>query len=152
MCTLKTLSEEDEEDLECPTLVEGYKSPFTRLLEDNDALDFWNSFVEKSEEEQSAIINSMMRKTNADIDDGTPRKREPFARISSKIKRTMKIRKNLAKDVLDKFEKEVVEFFKATPENTYLRVPSTSFERLLLHAIAQFHDLSSLSKYVLQNT
>lgn len=146
---LQTLAEEDDEESVPPTLIEPYKGPFTRLLEDNNALEFWNDFIEKSQEQQSIIIESLTRKPLKDVPNGEPKVLSPFERISAKIKRTLKVRKNLPKELLKTSEKAMVDFFNATPDNLYVALPSTSFERLLLHAVAQFHALKSISELYL---
>lgn len=143
MYILKTLYEEDEDA--SPTLMESYEGPFTRLLENNNALEFWNTFVEKSEEEQSEILEILSKGSKQDTTECTKQER-PFARISAKIKRTLKVRRELAKTLLTKHEFEVVEFFVMQPESIFVQEPSTSFERLLLHALAQYHALKSDSK------
>lgn len=70
----------------------------------------------------------------------------PFARISAKIKRTLKIRRKLAKELLSGLEKDMINYFKDSPDGVYVKEPSNSFERLLLHAIAQYHSLQSISR------
>lgn len=70
----------------------------------------------------------------------------PFAKISAKIKRTLKMRKKLAKKLLSGLEKDMINFFKDFPDGVYVKEPTNSFERLLLHAIAQYHSLQSISK------
>lgn len=145
---LQTLAEEDETEILFPNLIEPYKGPFTRLLEDNKALEFWNDFIEQSQEQQSIIIESLSQKSVKDVPNIEMKDMRPFERISAKIKRTIKVRKNLAKELLKTFETGMIEFFKNTLDDVYIAVPSTSFERLLLHAVAQFHGLKSISKFI----
>lgn len=145
---MQTLAEEDEPELVVPNLIEPYKGPFTRLLEDDKALEFWNDFIEQSQEQQSLIMESLTQKPLKEVPNGELKQTPPFERISSKIKRTIKVRKNLAKELLKTSEKAMIDFFNDSPENLYVAVPSTSFERLLLHAVAQFHALKSISEYI----
>lgn len=142
-CVLQTLVEEDEVE-ETPRLLEPYKGPFTRLLEDENALEFWNDFIEKSQDEQVVIMESLGQKHKKSKDAKVVL---PFARISAKIKRTLKIRNKLAIKLLAGIEKDMIDFFKNSPDGVYVKDPSNSFERLLLHAIAQFHNLNSISKF-----
>lgn len=143
-CMLQTLVEEDEAE-ECPRLLETYKSPFARLLEDKNALEFWNDFIEKSQDEQAAIMKSLGQEQRKCAGNAVAKTTSPFTRISAKIKRMLKMRNKLAKEMLVGMEKDMVEFFKDTPDGVYVKKPSNSFERLLLHAVAQFHDLNSTS-------
>lgn len=149
-CDLVTLKEEDEED--DVTIMEPYKSPFTRLLEDNDALEYWHKFIQKSEEEQKKIVQSFSEKYTQNQDNESPTKSEkPFARISAKIRRTIKIRKNLSLESVKSCEDDLIHFFKATPNEVYIKHPPTSFDRLLLHAIAQYHGLKSIVSGIVVN-
>lgn len=143
-CVLQTLAEEDEVE-EIPTLLESYRSPFARLLEDENALEFWNDFIEKSQNEQAVIMESLGQKQDK-RESAVAKPGSPFAKISAKIKRTLKIRKKLAKEMLAGLEKDMINFFKDSPDGIYVKEPSNSFERLLLHAVAQYHSLHSISR------
>lgn len=125
--------------------MESYKSPFARLLEDPDALEYWNDFVEKSEEEQMKIVTAFSEKFY-DNDTQTEDKTNRHGRLSSRIRRTIKIKKNLSLETVKSLEDDLIQFFKATPHDTYIKFPPTSFDRLLLHALAQYHKLKSSSK------
>ena len=136
---MQTLAEEEENDA-LVVIMEPYDSPFSKLLQDEDALQFWNAFIDKSEEEQAQVIADFSDKKQKDI----VQKDKPFARISSKIKRTIKIKKNLSLEQVKESEDDLIAFFKVTPSQVYVKCPPTYFERLLLHAIAQYHGLQSL--------
>lgn len=143
-CILQTLAEEDESE-EVPCLLEPFKSPFARLLDDKNALEFWNDFIEKSQEEQTVIMESLGQNQKKE-NHAKAKAVSPFTRISAKIKRTLRMKNKLAKEMLTGMEKDMLDFFKDTPDGVYVKEPSNSFERLLLHAIAQFHNLQSVSK------
>ncbi|KAJ8986232.1 hypothetical protein NQ317_009938 [Molorchus minor] len=119
-CLLQTLNEEDETGM--TILMEPYKGPFARLLEDMNALDFWNTFIEKSQEEQTLIIKE----------------------FSEKYSHAQRAELKAVKD----FEDDLIDFFKATPTEIYVRYPPTSFDRLILHAIAQYHRLKAVSMLI----
>ncbi|CAH0562521.1 unnamed protein product [Brassicogethes aeneus] len=138
-CVLQTLNEDDENDN--TIVMEPYRSPFTRLLEDNSALAYWNNFIEKSEEEQNKIMKAYTEKCN----NNEEASEKPYGRISSKIRRTIKIRKNLSLEDVKSSEDDLISFFTNTPNKVYIKHPPTSFDRLLLHAIAQYHKLQSIS-------
>ncbi|KAJ8926907.1 hypothetical protein NQ314_020759 [Rhamnusium bicolor] len=146
-CVLQTLNEEDENE-NVFIIMESYKGPFARLLEDKNALEYWNSFIEKSEEEQAKIVRAFSEKYNNHLQGNTNKADAQHGRLSSRIRRTIKIRKNLSLETVKGFEDELIEFFKATPMEIYVRYPPTSFDRLLLHAIAQHHKLKSISVLV----
>ncbi|KAJ8923724.1 hypothetical protein NQ315_010305 [Exocentrus adspersus] len=145
-CVLHTLNEEDENE-NVFVIMEDYKGPFARLLEDPDALEYWNTFIEKSEEEQTEIVKAFSEKFCKDNLENVE-KSYKHGRLSARIRRTIKIKKNLSLETIKGFEDELIEFFKATPQDIYIRFPPTSFDRLLLHAIAQYHMLKSLSVLV----
>jgi len=140
-CLLQTLAEEEEDEGALVVIMEPYKSPFTKLLEDDNALEFWNVFVDKSEEEQAKVIEAFSYSHSEKIQ---PAKEKSLGRISHKIKRSIKVRKNLSLEQVKKSEDDLISFFKATPWETYTQYPPTYFARLLLHAIAQYHGLQSL--------
>ncbi|EFA11236.1 R3H domain-containing protein 4 [Tribolium castaneum] len=141
-CLLQTLAEEEEDDGSLVVIMEPYASPFAKLLQDDDALQFWNAFVDKSEEEQARVVAAFSQKQSKS--DKTAQREKPSARISHKIKRTIKIRKNLSLEQVKQSEDDLIAFFKSTPSQVYVKCPASYFERLLLHAIAQYHDLQSL--------
>lgn len=124
--------------------MEPYKTPFTRLLEDSDAMDYWQEFIRKSEKEQNEIIQAFSISVQ-DIKDEVTDKKRP-GKISSRIKRTFKIKKNLSLEYVKNSEEDLIAFFNNTPCDIYIKDPPRSFDRLLLHGIAQYHKLLSISK------
>ncbi|CAH1154642.1 unnamed protein product [Phaedon cochleariae] len=142
-CVLPTFEEDEEEKY---VLMESYKGPFTRLLEDKVAMECWNNFIEKSEEEQSQIMRQISENyCNDQINNSPSDDFDSPGKISSRIRRTFKIRKNLQFEVIDECETDLIQFFETRPEDTYVKFPPTSFDRLLIHAIAQYHKLKSIS-------
>lgn len=141
---LQTLSEDDEEN-DFIVVMEPYKTPFTRLLENKAAMECWQNFIEKSEKEQKEIIQNFSNS----VQDGKycNSEKEKPGKISSRIKRTFKIRKNLSLEIVKFCEEDLINFFQNTPSDIYVKHPPTSFDRLLLHGIAQYHRLHSISKY-----
>jgi len=49
--------------------------------------------------------------------------------------------------MLEFLENQVVDFFSKTPRGTYTSSSLSSYERLLLHAVSQYHCLISCSKF-----
>ncbi|XP_044764992.1 R3H domain-containing protein 4-like [Coccinella septempunctata] len=139
---LQTLSEEDFEGNNTSDIFESKKTPLSKLIEDPMALQYWNEFIDKSEEEQKQIIGNF----KSDVRD-IYKTEKPFLRISSKIRRTLKIKRNLSVDTVKLFEFDIIQFFKKSPQEKYVKYPSTSFDRLLTHAVAQYHCLYSFSDW-----
>ncbi|XP_060516236.1 uncharacterized protein LOC132695787 [Cylas formicarius] len=137
-CQLHTLSEDDEDN--AMVVMEYYKSPFARLLEDADAMKYWNMFVEKTEEEQENIINVFSKQCNKS--GGTQILNEiSTGKISTRFKRSLKIRKKLSIDAIKCCEDNLLMFFNSNTTGSYIKSPNNSFERLLINAIAHYHGL-----------
>ncbi|XP_072396401.1 R3H domain-containing protein 4-like [Diabrotica undecimpunctata] len=146
-CILQTLSEEDEENENMVVIMEKYKGPFARLLGDKEAFEYWQQFIEKSESEQFEILQALTEKyPNETVVENF--KTDSPGKISSRIRRTFKIRKNLSLEIVQMCEEDLLKFFKTRPDDRYVKVPPTSFERLLIHAVAQYHKLKSISVIV----
>lgn len=129
--TLEIYLRENEENED--NLLEYYKGPFARLMDiTEEPLEILNKFSDDFQEETET---SKRKRDNS----------SPFLRISHKIRRTIKIRKNFPLDLMEDLESELLGFFKANPSEIYCVVPSKSFERLLYHAISQYHRLNSIS-------
>lgn len=137
---MQTLVEENDAESNI-VLMELYDGPFSRLLQDKEALLIWHDLIEKSDEEQARFVAAFTDK-NANTKQIAQEK--PFSKISPKIKRTIKIKKNLSLEQVEQFENDVVAFFKQTPNEIYAKIVETYFSRLLLHGIAQYHGLISL--------
>ncbi|KAF2884587.1 hypothetical protein ILUMI_21590 [Ignelater luminosus] len=141
---LQTLSEEDEDDAHLVKLVDDYKGPFARLLENKSALQFWNEFTALPEEDQAKLTESVPKQA---VPQNVIKPDDPMLRISSKIKRAMKIKKHLPMELIEKIEEDLINYFTIDPQGVFFSTPVTSFERLLLHAIAQYHNLRSISYF-----
>lgn len=124
-----------EGDGEPDTLIENYKDPFTRLMDfTSEPIEFLNEFSYKLEQENSI-----------DLEEKDRQNQTPYYRISHKIRRSIKDRKNFPMCLIKGIEGNVIDFFKIKPQDIFCCVPSKSFERLLFHAVAQYHGLSSVS-------
>lgn len=140
---LMTLYEDEEDTV---TVYETTKTPLTRLIEDSKALEYWNEFIKKSEEEQNEIISSATNNKEKNISNNNCQDNQhPITQLSSKIKRFLKIKRNLPLELVKSFEEEIVKFFNVTPFEKFFKEVNKSCERLLTHAIAQFHSLKSLN-------
>ncbi|XP_066158059.1 R3H domain-containing protein 4-like [Euwallacea fornicatus] len=141
-CLLQTLLEEEDES--SLVIINSHKSPFARLLEDTSAMKYWNNFIEKSDQEQADIINAFSQqyhKEKSKSDIVIQNNKPPLGRVSSLVKRTLKTKKNLSMESVQNCEIEMLEFFEASPQDVYVKSPTSSFDRLLLKAIAHYHGL-----------
>lgn len=142
---MQTLCEEDYENNVTLDLFEAKKTPLSKLIEDPASLQYWNEFIDKSEEEQKAVIEDYEFNTEPKRVD-LYKTEKPYLRISSKIRRTLRIKKNLSVQNVKLFEDDIIHFFEQSPKEKYVIYPNTSFDRLLTHAVAQYHCLYSFSK------
>lgn len=140
---LRIVSEEvDDVDSNYIQLMENYKTPFARLLNDNNALSQWYEFIELPEEQQQQLTESVPKIEHTQSED----KRDNHQKkLSSRIKRAIKVKKNLSMQMVQTLENDLINYFICSPEGIFTSSPSTSFERLLLHAIANYHHLKSIS-------
>jgi len=121
--------------------VDPYKSPFARLLEDFDALEFWNNFIEKTEKEQMDLLNAFSEQYHKYKPDCVQDTNRSVGRVSARVKRTFKTKKNLSIEIVRDYELQLLEFFDSSPKDVYVKCPPTSFDRLLLKTIAHYHGL-----------
>ncbi|XP_014872492.1 R3H domain-containing protein 4 [Poecilia latipinna] len=154
---LANLLEKDEcskDDLEVcsnPAL----PSIFTEACTNGNYIEPWNDFMNCSGEEQERLLSLLEQ-------EGTKRKnanqllkdhrnvypafpaQECFHRIDRRLRATLR-RKQIPMGMLEVIEEDLLSFFSAEPHSVYTTVLSSSFERLLLHAICQYMDLVSAS-------
>ncbi|KAF7703474.1 R3H domain-containing protein 4 [Silurus meridionalis] len=116
---------------------------FTEAWTNGNYMKYWSDFMNRSGEEQERVL--------AQLEQETPRQMNPsftaqacFQRIDRKLRATLK-RKHVPKTTLEILESDLLTFFEAHPQSTYVAELSSSFERLLLHAICQYMDLASAS-------
>lgn len=130
--TLMVYLKDDDEDPN--RLLESYKDPFARLMDStSNPIESLNDFTYQLEQESQVD-------EHADTKEKTP-----YQRISNKIRRAMKIKKNFPHLLIENIENDIVGFFTSNPLDIFCCVPSKSFERLLFHAVSQYHGLSSVS-------
>ncbi|KRX48253.1 R3H domain-containing protein 4 [Trichinella murrelli] len=93
-------------------------------------IKLWNNFVEMSEEEQAAILNSQDAR---------------YANVDSRMKATLGVG-NLYADQLEAFECELTEHFTKLPKVKCVKWVKLSSDRMLLHAVSQWLFLKSRSR------
>ncbi|OWF47278.1 R3H domain-containing protein 4-like [Mizuhopecten yessoensis] len=161
---------EKEDDLELSMEVgEPSISAFAELFMEPEKMKVWKDFMNSSEEEQGRIlqekgriaVNSKEKRTenrndNKDLDNSweeipdnravhpafTPE--ECYQRLDRNIRLFLK-RRNIPVGILHGLEQDLISFFKDWPGSVYVSKLTSSFERMLLHAICQYLDLSSSS-------
>ncbi|XP_023147406.1 R3H domain-containing protein 4 [Amphiprion ocellaris] len=154
---LTNLLEKDEcskDDLEvCSN--PAIPSIFTEACTNGNYIEPWNDFMNCSGEEQERLLSLLeleeAKKKNANRLLKDQRNVNPaftaqdcFQRIDRRLRATLK-RKQIPMGTLEVLEGNLVSFFNAHPHSVYTTNLTSSFERLLLHAICQYMDLVSAS-------
>lgn len=148
---------------------------FTELFNEREKMKAWNDFVNSSEEEQKKFLEKEMHQhshgchdnkstahdlennnSDAEFEDGwekvkDKRKTHPsysaeecFLRVDKNIRAMLK-RRQRPMGMLVSLEEELVNFFKEWPQSIYVSSLSSSYERMMLHALCQYLDLMSKS-------
>ncbi|XP_012735464.2 R3H domain-containing protein 4 [Fundulus heteroclitus] len=154
---LANLLEKDEcskDDLEvCSN--PAIPSIFTEACTNGNYIEPWNDFMNCSGEEQERLLSLLeqegARRKNANqlLKDHSNvctafSAQECFHRIDRRLRATLR-RKQIPMGTLEVIEENLLSFFSADPHSVYTTILSSSFERLLLHAICQYMDLVSAS-------
>ncbi|KAF7656315.1 hypothetical protein LDENG_00043680 [Lucifuga dentata] len=154
---LANLLERDEcskDDLEvCSS--PAIPSIFTEACTNETYIEPWNDFMNCSGEEQERLLSLLekegeaKRKNSRLLTDQrninpTFTDRCYFERIDRRLRVTLR-RKQIPMGTLEVLEEGLLSFFKAQPHSVYTTNLSSSFERLLLHAVCQYMDLVSAS-------
>ncbi|CAI5685040.1 unnamed protein product [Oreochromis niloticus] len=154
---LANLLEKDEcskDDLEvCSN--PAIPSIFYEVCTNGNYVEPWNDFMNCSGEEQERLLSLLeleeakKKNTNQLLKD--QRNVNPaftaqdcFQRIDRRLRVTLR-RKQIPMGTLEVLEENLLSFFNAQPHSVYKTNLSSSFERLLLHAICQYMDLVSAS-------
>ncbi|MEQ2262415.1 hypothetical protein XENORESO_010953 [Xenotaenia resolanae] len=158
---LANLLEKDEcskDDLEvCSN--PAIPSIFTEACTNGNYIEPWNDFMNCSGEEQDRLLSLLeyegAKRKNAnqllkDHRNVYPAftAQECFHRIDRRLRATLR-RKQIPMGTLEVIEENLLSFFSADPQSVYTTILSSSFERLLLHAICQYMDLVSASEWTI---
>nr|XP_057928391.1 R3H domain-containing protein 4 [Doryrhamphus excisus] len=131
-------------------------SIFTQAWTNDNYIEPWSDFMNYSGEEQERLLSllerEVARKKHAshllkDQRNVNPAftAQECFQRIDRRLRTTLR-RKQIPVGTLAVLEENLLSFFIAQPHSVYTTNLSSSFERLLLHAVCQYMDLVSSSK------
>ncbi|XP_051930369.1 R3H domain-containing protein 4 [Hippocampus zosterae] len=150
-----------ERDDECPKdELEVCSSPaipsiFTEAWTNDDYIEPWSDFMNCSGEEQERLLSlleqgmakkklaSCLLKDQMNVNPAFTAQ-ECFQRIDRRLRATLR-RKQIPVGKLEVLEENLLSFFLTQPHSVYTTNLSTSFERLLLHAVCQYMDLVSSS-------
>jgi hypothetical protein len=150
---------------------------FTRLFLDKTSMKTWQSFMEKSEEEQEKFIEDLDQgcTSTASEDDfehvtgGKPIKlpkgyfkmtneekrsyhpafsaRACFERLDNKFKSALTRKRGVPYHMVDDLEHKLRSFYQAQPNGVWIDLVEGSHTRIYVHAIANFLSLSSSSMF-----
>ncbi|XP_053393756.1 R3H domain-containing protein 4-like [Mercenaria mercenaria] len=162
----------EKEDIELDfNIFEPSISAFAELFNEHEKMKAWNDFVNSTEEEQLEFLqgeaqhpgnhgsseeSNDLEGNSSDLDSSWEKmddKRsahpsfsaeECFQRVDKNI-RTMLKRRHKPMGLLVSLEEEIVNFFKEWPQSIYISKLSSSYERMMLHALCQYLDLISKS-------
>ncbi|XP_069126172.1 R3H domain-containing protein 4-like [Argopecten irradians] len=163
---LLNLTEKDD-DIELSMEVgEPSMSVFAELFMEHEKMKAWKDFMNSSEEEQGRILqqgstntknnkDKHKEKDNDELDswEEIPDNRavhpaytaeECYQRLDRNIRMFLK-RRNIPVGILKNLEQDLISFFSDWPGSVYISKLTSSFERMLLHAICQYLNLSSTS-------
>ncbi|XP_059160989.1 R3H domain-containing protein 4-like [Physella acuta] len=161
--------EEKDEDIVMNDSVSSFEpssSLFEVLFENPEKMEAWSSFVESSEEDQMKILNyrglHVIREddewdtemTTAEdtwvmiLDDRSDHPAYSPVQCYNRVDRNLRAllkRRQLPMGMLANLERELVTFFHDCPTSVFISHISSSYERMLLHALCQYLDLHSQS-------
>lgn len=158
-----SLAEGDEsKELSIYDFVPESVSAFTQLLMEQESMEAWNNFINRSDEEQWQLLKEIDEGEKVDLKtpvnenrndvNGEDRRiahpaysaEECFQRIDSVLRATLK-RKHVPLGTLAQLEEKISKFFQNKPLAVYKSQLQSSYERLMLHALCQYMNLYSKS-------
>ncbi|XP_026076917.1 R3H domain-containing protein 4-like [Carassius auratus] len=127
---------------------------FTEACTNGNYVEYWSDFMNRSGEEQErllALLEEEAQRTHSDKSHEDQREVNPafsaqecFQRIDRRLRVTLR-RRQIPMGVLEGLESSLLGFFMAHPHSIYITKLSSSYERLLLHAVCQYMALTSAS-------
>ncbi|XP_051767999.1 R3H domain-containing protein 4 [Ctenopharyngodon idella] len=127
---------------------------FTEACTNGNYVEYWSDFMNRSGEEQErllALLEEEAQRTHSNKSHKDQRKVNPalraqecYQRIDRRLRATLR-RRQIPMGVLEGLESSLLGFFMAHPHSIYITKLSSSYERLLFHAICQYMDLTSAS-------
>lgn len=140
---LETWREEEEfEEITIHDLICQSNFGFTKLFENVENMEAWHTFITSTEETQKRIVEYRPKKNN--FNQNKTNGLSSFQNIKFGLRNMLK-KSHLPLGILNYLEAEVVTCFLKDPQDVYVSGHVSSFERLLLHAVSQYHQLHSFS-------
>jgi len=145
---LMTLVEEDDfGEVSFEDLVPNTETNFSVLFRDGSSMLLWRVFLGSSEEVQEHFMKGDNEKVTS-----SPMKPpgraltgdEAYRQIEGGLRSILRKTKPCL-ELLNYLEQMLVDFFTQSPRGKFVSGNMTSFERLLCHAISQYHVLSAQS-------
>ncbi|GFS56264.1 r3H domain-containing protein 4 [Trichonephila clavipes] len=148
---LLSLAEPEEvQELSIQDFIPETESVFTQLFTNRDKIEIWNDFINCAQDNEEWFKrNSGGNEIENDAED--LRSKHPahlttscFQRIDNDIRSLLK-KKRVPLGALMNLEQELITFFVNRPTSIYHCQLESSFQRLMIHALSKYMDLSSLS-------
>ncbi|GFY51888.1 r3H domain-containing protein 4 [Trichonephila inaurata madagascariensis] len=140
---------EEVQELSIQDFIPKTESVFTQLYTNRDKIEIWNDFINCTQDNEEWFKRNSGGneiKNDADL-----RSKHPaylttscFQRINNDIRSLLK-KKRVPLGALMYLEQELITFFVNRPTSIYHCQLESSFQRLMIHALSQYMDLSSLS-------
>ncbi|XP_046849043.1 R3H domain-containing protein 4-like [Xenia sp. Carnegie-2017] len=145
---------EDFGDLNIADFMVQSASAFEKVFQNESQLKRWNAFMNLKGEDQDQYLHELSQGNDYKItvsqqtssiqaDFGIASK--CFQNVEHKIKSTLKGR-NISMSGLKYFEQELLYFFNQTQETVLISLIPSSMDRLIIHGICQYLNLSSQSE------
>ncbi|XP_066995032.2 R3H domain-containing protein 4 isoform X1 [Anabrus simplex] len=145
---LETLVEDEElTEISISDFIPEASRGFSSLFENEDAMQVWEEFVNTPEDQQDQILSRRKEASGVNVQlqsDLIQTGEVAYRRISSGLRNKLK-RCRVPLGIVEPIENELIDFFTKAPTSTYISGILNSFERLLLHAVAQYYGLIARS-------
>uniref|UniRef100_A0A2L2YGQ5 R3H domain-containing protein n=1 Tax=Parasteatoda tepidariorum TaxID=114398 RepID=A0A2L2YGQ5_PARTP len=152
---LLSLADPDEiQELSIHDFIKPSMSVFTEFFMRKDDIEIWNEFINCTQDNEKWFIKNVtieVEESNESTTNYDGRCDHPaysasicFRKIDGDLRLMLK-KKHVPMGTLMHLERELVTFFVNRPNSIYHCQIPNSFERLMIHALSQYMDLSSLS-------
>ncbi|GBM95096.1 R3H domain-containing protein 4 [Araneus ventricosus] len=155
---LLSLAEPEEaQELSIQDFIPQTVSVFSKMFAHKDNLEIWNEFINCTQDNEEWFKRNITVQESEDQDNAVEKSKHDlrsnhpayiastcFQRIDGDLRIMLK-KKHVPLGTLMYLEQELVTFFVNRPTSIYHCHIASSFERLLVHALSQYMDLSSLS-------
>lgn len=162
-------SEDGVDTINLTELVEPTVTAFSELFMQHEKMKVWNDFINRTEEDQEELLHMVSKNAAKNsVEEGASAEEETtnveewedlgdnrtvhpaytaedcFKRIDTRLRGFLR-RRTVPKGTLEYLEADITSFFHDWPSSILVSKLSSSFERLMLHALCQYLDLRSHS-------